>query len=176
MSFVIIAAVVCLVVGAFHFLFTRLLSLQRTVLSAEEIVENPFSPERYFVMDRLLDQLDDEFLAAHPNCNRRMRRRFRKGRVAIFRGYLKMLSEDFGRICRAIKLHAIAAETDRSELAVFVLKEQIAFARKMLAVEFKLAMYSFGWRGVDAHAFVPALNAMRDRLQVLAVIPEPMAA
>ena len=176
MTFVIIAAVVCLVVGAFHFLFTRLLSLQRPVLSAEEIVENPFSPERYFVMDRLLDNLDDEFLASHSGCDRRMRNQFRKSRVAIFRGYLKMLSEDFGRICRAIKLQAIAAEADRSELAVFVLKEQVTFARKMLAVEFKLVLYSFGWTGVDVRTLIPVLNTMRERLQVLAAIPQPMAA
>ncbi len=176
MSFVIAAAVVCLVVGAFHFLFRRLLSVDRTVLSPEDIVQNPFSPERYRIMDRLLDQLDDEFLAAHPGCSRRMRRRFRKGRVAIFRGYLKMLSEDFGRICRAIKLHTIAARTDRSELAVFVLKEQIAFARKMLAVEFKLAMYSFGWRGVDASSMLASLNALRGRMQILAAVAEPTLA
>jgi hypothetical protein len=173
MGFVIIAAVVCLVVGAFHFLFARLLSLQRT---AEEIVENPFSPERYFVMDRLLDQFDDGFLASHPGCHRPMRRRFRKGRVAIFRGYLKMLSEDFGRICRAIKLQAISAQKDRSELAIFVLKEQIGFARTMLAVEFKLAIYGLGWKGVEVRGLIVSLNAMRDRLQTLAAVVEPSVA
>ena len=176
MGFVIMAAVVCLVMGAFHFLFTRLLSLERTVLSVEEIVEKPFSPERYSVMDRLLDQLDDEFLAAHPGCNRWMRRRFRKGRVAIFREYLKMLSEDFSRICRAIKLQAIGAQKDRSELAIFILKEQIGFAQKMVAVEFKLTIYGLGWKGVEVSVLIGSLNAMRDRLRTLAAIAVPTAA
>jgi hypothetical protein len=173
----VIAVVVCSVVlGAFHFLFTRLLSFRKEILSPSDILEEPFSPARYTAMDRLLDQADERFLGSHPGCTRRIKRRFRKKRISLFRAYLKLLSEDFSRICRAIKLHAISAEKDRSELAVFVLKEQIAFARKMLAVEFKLAMYSFGWKGVDAGALIRVLNTMRDRLQVLAAIPEPTVA
>jgi hypothetical protein len=176
MGVVTIAAIACLVVGAFHFLFRRLLSLERTVLSPQDIAENPFSPGHYRIMDRLLDQSDDDFLAAHPNCNRRMRRRFRRGRVAIFRGYLKMLSEDFNRICRAIKLHAINSEVDRSDLAALMMKEQFQFFRNMYYVEFRLAIYATGWKGVDASGLIASLNVMRDSLQDLAAAVEPSAA
>ena len=87
-----------------------------------------------------------------------------------------MLSEDFGWICRAIKLQAIGAQKDRSELAILVLKEQIGFARKMLAVEFKLAIYGLGWKGVEVSGLIACLNAMRDRLQTLTAIAVPTVA
>lgn len=176
MTFAIIAVVAWLIVATFHFLFMRLLNVRNSITTSAELLESPFSPERYLAMDRLLDHLDEEFLVCHASCNRQTRKRFRQRRVAIFRGYLKMLSGDFSRICRTIKLHAIGADVDRSQLAVFVLKEQLRFARNMASVEFKLAMYSLGWGGVDAHALIAPLNTMRDRLQVLAAIPEPMGA
>jgi len=177
-NFTIIAGVVCfvLVVAAFHFLFTRLLSLRKVIFSPADILEEPFSAERYRAMDRLLDSADENFLGSHPGGTRRMTSRFRKTRISIFRAYLKLLSEDFSRICRAIKLHAIAAEADRSDLAVFMLKEQFRFAKNMLAVEFKLAIYGLGWKGVDVSALIASLNAMRDRLQTLAAIAVPTAA
>jgi len=177
-TLVAITGVVCfvLIVAAFHFLFTRLLSLGSVIFSPTDILEEPFSAERYRAMDRLLNSADGSFLASHPGCTRRLKRRFRKTRISIFRAYLKLLSEDFNRICRAIKLHAIAAETDRSDLAAFMLKEQFRFARNMLAVEFKLAMYASGWRGVDASGLIASLNAMRERLHTLAAIAVPTAA
>jgi len=173
----VIAAVVCFVVlGAFHFLFTRLLSLRKVIFSPTDILEEPFSAERYRAMDRLLDSADGSFLASHPGCTRRMKRRFRQARISLFRAYLKLLSEDFSRICRAIKLHVISAEADRSELAAFMLKEQFRFAKNMLAVEFKLAMYAGGWKGIDASGLIASLGAMRDRLQTLAAMAEPTVA
>lgn len=176
MSFLLIAVVACLVVAAFHFLFTRLLSFQKTVFSAVDILEAPFSPERYFVMDRLLDSADESFLASHPGGTRRMTRRFRKARVSIFRNYMKLLSEDFNRISRAVKLQAINAEVDRSNLAAVVMKEQFRFARNMVYVEFRLAIYANGWKGVDASGLIASLNMMRDSLQTLAAVAEPSAA
>ncbi len=170
-----IAVVVCfvLVLGVFHFVFTRLLSLRKVIFSPTDILEEPFSAERYRAMDRLLDSADESFLASHPGCTRRMKRRFRKARLSIFRDYMKLLSEDFNRICRAIKLHAINSEVDRSDLAAVMIKEQLRFCRNMLYVEFKLAIYACGWRGVDASGLIASLNTMRDRLQTLQRIAEP---
>lgn len=178
MTLAIIAGAVCLilVVAAFHFFFTRLLSLRNVIFSPTDILEQPFSAERYRAMDRLLGSADEHFLGSHPGCTRRMKRRFRKARVSIFRNYMKLLSEDFSRICRAIKLHAIASEVDRSDLAAVLIKQRFRFARNMMYVEFKVALYASGWRGVDASGLIASLNAMRDRLQVLAAIAEPTAA
>lgn len=176
MALVIVAAVACLVVGAFHILFTRLLSLQNTVFSPSDILKEPFSMERYRAMDRLLDSADESFLAAHPGCTQRMIRRFRRARVHIFRNYMKLLSEDFNRICRRIKLQAINAAVDRSDLAALMMKEQFRFCRNMLYVEFRLAIYTTGWTGVDASGLIAPLNAMRDNLRTLAAVVEPSAA
>lgn len=178
MNFTLILGVVCfvLVVAAFHFLFTRLLSLRNVIFSPSDILEEPFSAERYRAMDRLLDSADESFLACHPGCTRRMRRRFRKARISSFRAYVKLLSEDFRRICRAIKLQAINSQVDRSDLAAMVLKEQFRFARNMLYVEFRLAIYASGWKGVDASGLIASLNVMRESLQVLAAAVEPSVA
>jgi hypothetical protein len=46
----------------------------------------------------------------------------------------------------------------------------------MVNVEFKLVVYASGWRGVDASSLIRSLDAMRDRLQSLAVLPEPTLA
>jgi len=177
-NFTIIAGVVCfvLVVAAFHFLFTRLLSVRNVIFSPADILEEPFSAERYRAMDRLLDAADEGFLASHPGCTRRMRRRFRQARISSFRAYMKLLSEDFNRICRAIKLQAINSEVDRSDLAALMMKEQFRFARNMVYVEFRLAIYATGWKGVDARALIASLNSMRDSLQVLAAAVEPSLA
>ena len=176
LAIIVGAVIFVLVAAAFHFLFTRLLSLPNVIFSPADILEAPFSAERYRAMDRLLDSADENFLGSHPGCTRRMRRRFRRARISSFRAYLKLLSEDFNRICRAIKLHAITAEVDRSDLTAFTLKEQLGFAKNMLAVDFKLIIYASGWRGADASGLIASLHAMRDRLQVLAAMAEPTMA
>jgi len=89
---------------------------------------------------------------------------------------VKLPSEDFNRICRAVKLQAINSDVDRSNLAAVVMKEQFRFARNMLYVEFRLAIYASGWKGVDASALIASLNGMRDSLQTLAAVVEPSAA
>jgi len=177
-NFTMIVGVVCfvLVVAAFHFLFTRLLSFRNVIFSPSDILEEPFSAERYRAMDRLLDSADGSFLASHPGCTRRMAKRFRKARVAIFRNYVKLLSDDFSRICRAIKLQAISSDVDRSDLAIRMMKEQFRFCRNMLYVEIRLAIYASGWKGIDASGLIAPLNAMRDRLQVLSAMAEPTGA
>jgi hypothetical protein len=174
----VFAVVLCfvLVLGVFHLLFIRLLWLRDVIFSPSDFLEESFSMERYRAMDRLLDQADEKFLGSHPGCTRRMRNRFRKTRASIFRAYMKLLSADFSRICRAVKLHAITGEADRSDLAAFILKEQFRFARNMLCVEFKLAGYVVGWRGVDASGLIASLNTMRDGLQALSRIAEPTVA
>lgn len=172
MQVVILAAIVgCLLLMAgFGVLFSKLLSSRRDSFSAEE---QPFSPECYRPMGRLLDEADGKFISSHSDCTRQIKRNFRKQRISIFRGYLRLLSSDFHRVCRAIKLYMVTCKVDRSDLASVVIKEQFRFAASMVYVEFRLMVFATGWSGLDASRLISSVDAMRERLQSLAMLPEP---
>jgi len=59
-------------------------------------------------------------------------------RVKLFRGYMHQLSEDFNRICKALKLLMVQSHADRPDLAGLLLKQQFTFSMAMMAVEVKL--------------------------------------
>jgi hypothetical protein len=170
----IIAAIICciLLIAGFAVLFTKVLTARHDTFSPEEL----FSPERYRAMERLLDEADTKFISSHSGCTRRLEKNFRKGRIRIFRAYLQLLSKDFHGLCKALRLHMIACKVDRSDLAAVVVKEQFHFAAGIVYVEFKLIAFASGWSGVDASRLIQSIDAMRDRLQSLAALPEPTLA
>jgi hypothetical protein len=171
MQVVILAAIVCclLLIAGFGVLFTKLLSAREDTFSAQE----SFSPECYRPMGRLLDEADGKFISSHSSCTRQIKKNFRKQRIGIFRAYLRALSQDFHRVCKALKLYMVACKVDRSDLAAVVMKEQFRFAASMVYVEFTLMVFATGWSGVDASRLIRAVDAMRDRMQSLAALPEP---
>jgi hypothetical protein len=172
MAVVILSATVCciLLIAGFGVLFTKLLSSRHDNFAVQE---QPFSPECYRPMGRLLDEADGKFISSHSSCNRKIKRTFRKQRIGIFRAYLRLLSQDFHRVCKALKLYMVAYKVDRSDLAVVVMKEQFRFAASMVYVEFTLMVFATGWSGVDASRLIRAVDAMRERMQSLAMLPEP---
>jgi len=172
MQVVILAAIVgcILLIAGFGVLFTKLLSSRRDSFSAQE---EPFSPECYRPMERLLDEADGKFISSHSACTRQVKKTFRRQRISIFRAYLQLLSKDFHRVCKALKLYMAVCKTDRSDLASVVLKEQFRFAASMIYVEFTLLVFATGWSGLDASRLISAVDAMRERMQSLAMLPEP---
>ncbi len=162
---------ICLA-GGFGVLFARLTSRDRLTLPPEEW-EGIFSPSRYKAMERLLDDTDRQFLSSHPKFNKDREKKFRAVRVKIFRGYMQQLSEDFGRICKAVKVLMVHSQVDRPDLAGLLLKQQFTFSLAMMQVEIKLMLYGVGWAGVDAKALLEPLANVRTQLQSLAAIAEP---
>jgi len=161
----------CLAVG-FGVLFARLTARDRLHLPPEEW-EGLFSLSRYKAMERLLDDPDRQFLQSHPKFNQLEDKKFRAKRVKIFRGYMHQLSEDFNRICKALKVMMVQSGTDRPDLAGLLLKQQFIFSLAMIAVEVKLILYGFGWAGVDVKALMEPLTTVRAQLQALAAIADP---
>lgn len=178
MEVVIIAAIAALIllIAGFAFLFTKVLSLRNESFAAADILNEPFSPERYRAMERLLDNGDKNYISSHPACTRCMERSFRKTRIAIFRGYAQLLSEDFRRICKAIRLHMITSDSDCSQLAGVVMKQQLRFSLGMAYMECRLTLYSLGWKGIDTSTLVQSLNALRAQLEALSALAAPAAA
>jgi len=175
---VIIAAIAALIllIAGFVLLFAKVLSLRDENFSPADILKEPFSPERYRAMERLLGKADENFVSSHPACTRCIEKRFRKTRIAIFRGYVQLLSDDFHRICKAIKLRMITSQVDRSELAGVIMKQQLRFVLGMMYVECKLTLYSFGWKGIDASGLAHSLDALRAQLQAMSALAAPSAA
>src|SRR5437763_8657862 len=103
-------SIVVLAVAILAILITALTLLVRSFgtcaqslpVTAEWIDE--LSIERYRPMLRLLDSTDLEFLRTQPGYSPKMESKLRAQRCQIFRGYLRCLSMDFGRVCMALKL------------------------------------------------------------------------
>lgn len=178
MEVVITAAIAgfILLIAGFAILFAKVLTVRDAPFAAADILQELFSPERYRAMERVLAKADEDFISSHPVCTRAMKKSLRRTRISIFRGYVQLLSEDFHRISKAIRLHMIHSDADRSELAGILMKQQFHFAIGMMALEWKLTIYSLGWKGVDASGLARSLDRMRDQLQVLSALASPAAA
>jgi len=173
----IIASTCFLLLGiGFGVLILRLMSPERLQAFRDGLPEQLFSPGRYRVIERLLNESEYRFLRSHPAWNSRMEKNLRKDRTKIFRGYLHELSGDFHQICKAVKLLMVTSRIDRPDLAKALIKQQFGFAMAMTVVEFRLILYRSGWTGVsvDVGDLVRSVDAVRVQLQSLAAIIQPV--
>jgi len=134
------------------------------------------SSERYRPMLRLLDGGDLDFLRSQPGFTTHVAARVRKQRCQIFRGYLSCLSNDFGRICMAVKLLMLQARDDRPDLATLLLRHQVEFAVGMATVYVRLFLYRWGFCGVSVTGLMKTFDAVRVQLQTLAPVTMGMEA
>ncbi|PWU11080.1 MAG: hypothetical protein C5B51_03415 [Terriglobia bacterium] len=134
------------------------------------------SIERYRPMMRLLDAEDLEFLRSQPGFTPRMAARLRVQRCQIFRGYLRCLSGDFAKVCMAIKILLLQSRDDRPDLAAALLRQQVLFAGGMLAVQFRLFLYRWGFCGADVTGLVKIFDIMRLELQSMVPVTLGMEA
>jgi hypothetical protein len=125
------------------------------------------SLDRYRPMLRMLDGDDIAFLRSQPGFTPNMARKLRTQRTQIFRGYLRSLETDFGRVCAAIKLVMLQSQHDRPELAEALIRQQVTFACSMLSVRARLVFYSLGVCSVEVSALVKIFDTMRVELRSL---------
>jgi hypothetical protein len=170
---VAIAVLTCVALAVGLILVVRKLATAggRLPVTAEWIDE--LSAERYRPMMRLLDGGDLEFLCSQPGFTPRMAARLRSQRCQIFRGYLRCLNSDFGRVCSALKLLLLQSQNDRPDLASVLVHHQIMFTGGMLAVYCRLFFYRFGLCSVDVSSLVGIFDAMR--LELRSLVPATMA-
>jgi hypothetical protein len=128
---------------------------------------NDISLDRYRPMLRMLDEGDIAFLRSQPGFTPDMVKKLRSQRTLIFRGYLRSLETDFGRVCSAIKLVMLQSQLDRPELAKGLIRRQATFACAMLSVRAHLFFYSLGICGVEVSQLVKIFDGMRLELRVL---------
>src|SRR5580704_9111671 len=134
------------------------------------------SLDRYRPMLRMLDGSDIAFLRSQPGFTPDMARKLRTQRTQIFRGYLRSLETDFGRVCAAIKLVMLQSSHDRPELAETLLRQQVTFACAMLSVRVHLVLYSLGVCSVEVSKLVKLFDSMRLELRNMVPAAGQMAA
>jgi len=174
MNFLLAAAVLLFAAVLFS-----LLKLLRSMAAAGRSLPvtaewiNDLSVERYKPMMRLLDGEDLEFLRSQPGFTPQAAAKLRIQRCQIFRGYLRSLSTDFGRINGAIKLLMLQSRRDRPDLAASLVRQQILFAGGVLVVQFRLILYRFGMCGVDVSELVRIFDSMR--LELRSIVPSSVS-
>lgn len=125
------------------------------------------SLDRYRPMLRILDGDDIAFLRSQPGFTPGMARKLRAQRAQIFRGYLRSLETDFGRVCSAIKLVVVQSQYDRPDLAETLLRQQVMFACAVLSVRFHVVLYSMGVSDVKVSNLVKIFDSMRLELRTM---------
>jgi hypothetical protein len=130
-----------------------------------------FSPARYLPMARLLRVEDLAFLSAQPGFTRARGQRFRAGRRAIFRKYLRSLARDFGRLHRAARMLMLSAPLDRPDYAAALVRQRIRFEAAMMLVRWRLLLNWIGGAAVDASRLVEALETVNAQVRALAAAP-----
>jgi hypothetical protein len=170
------SVLVCLALLTALFLLIRKIGFAGSDLPVTAEWIDELSIERYRPMARLLDGGDVEFLRSQPGFTPRMLDKLRRQRRQIFRGYLRCLQGDFGRVCSAIKLVMLQSQHDRPDLATALIRHQFTFACGMLLVHCRLTLYSWGICSVDVARLVKSFDKMRLELRTLVPAAVPMGA
>jgi hypothetical protein len=148
-----------------------ILYLSRLTILRTDVSDAPaLRAGRYRPMLRLLSEQDLEPLRNRNNG--RLLRRIRAERTAIFRGYLRCMGRDYGRLLRGLSLSALHSEIDRPDLARTVLRSKILFAATLCRLDFMLILYRFGIRGVDVSGLIAALETLS--AQTCLPVPSPL--
>jgi len=69
-----------------------------------------------------------------------------------------------------------SSNVDRSELSGVILKQQFQFSLRLMRIEVELILFSLGYSGIDTTGLTESLDALRQQLQGMAAVVEPMAA
>jgi hypothetical protein len=96
-----------------------------------------------------------------------MANKLRTQRTQIFRGYMRNLETDFGRVCSAIKVVMLQSQHDRPELAEALVRQQVTFACAMLSVRARVFLYSMGICGVEVSKLMRIFDSMQLDLRTM---------
>jgi len=163
MSFLIsISILACIAIGLGLVIAIRTLAFPSVTLPATTDWINELSIERYRPMLRLLDDEELRFLRSQPGFTPEIVAQFRRQRCRIFRGYLRSLNIDFGRICMTLKLLMLQASTDRPDLASALIRGQVAFTCGMVEVHARLVLYACGIGTMDVTELLKAVQDLFD--------------
>jgi hypothetical protein len=176
MNIFVIAAVLSLgpIAVALVFLYRKLSSQPDSEVALDQCLV--LSLEKYRPMERLLQEQDFRFLAAQPGFSPRLGRRFRTERRRIFRGYLRNLRKDFGRVSLAFRVLIVHSVEDRGDLAQSLMRLRVMFVLGMLAVEGRLLLHAAGLGTVNVGGLVESLETMHAQMRMVLIPPQATTA
>ena len=117
----------------------------------------PASAHRYQPMLRLLSEEDLAMVAG----NKALRKKLKRERLAIFRGYLRCLTKDYARLLAGVRLAMVNSTVDRPDLARALVVNKILFAIALYRIEIRLFAHTFGLAKVDVSGLVEAMENLR---------------
>ena len=161
--------VICVLCTALVFVTRILRKLYRNT-SVEELTTEwaeSFSVSYYAPMVGLLSDEDFKFLARQPGFDFALRRKLRRERLEIFRGYLRKLVADFNRLHLAIRLSIARQSEDHSHLVAQLVWLKIRFSISLLRVEASYLLCWMGVRTIHVGSLVSYLEEMSARLQAI---------
>jgi hypothetical protein len=164
----------CILAGAGLVMLIRKIASPAVALPATASWIEELSVERYRPMLRMIDSAEFRFLCDQPGMTQKEVAQMRKQRCRIFRGYLRSLSGDFNRVCTAIKILMLHANTDRPDLAQVLLRSQFTFAFGLAQVHVRLVLFGLGIGTVSVESLLEPLKNMQLELRTL--VPATMAA
>jgi len=167
------AGLVVAFAGIVFFLLLRRLSSPAHGLDFDPQWLSEFSMARYRPMERLLDGSDCEFLETQRGFTPEIAKTLRANRRRIFRGYLKCLRRDFGRLEAAARILMLHASQDRPDLAKALFRRRLLFTYAMGMAEVRLALHSVGLGRVDIHGLLESLDGMKGQISEVALAQQP---
>jgi hypothetical protein len=130
-------------------------------------VSAAISANRYKPMLRLLSDEDLNFVGS----NVALRKALRARRRELFRGYLRCLTRDYGRLLSGIRAAMARAGVDRPDLARALAKNRALFTIAVYKIEVRLALHALGVGTVDISGLVEAFEGLRSQVNVLSALP-----
>jgi len=175
MNNLVVAAVLSLapVALALVFLYRKLSSQPDSEVAVDQCLV--LSLEKYRPMERLLQEDDFRFLAAQPGFSPQLGRRFRTERRRIFRGYLRNLRKDFGRVSLAFRVLIVHSVEDRGDLAASLMRTRAMFVLGMRAVEGRRLLHAAGVGLVAVSSLVASLGTMQTQMRLMLTPPQTAA-
>jgi hypothetical protein len=122
---------------------------------------------RYRPMLRLLSDEDVAFASIDPKVARSLKAERRR----IFRGYLRCLTKDYGRLLTGIRMVMVQSQVDRPDLAYALAKNRALFALAICRIEFHLSLHTLGVGKVDISGLVEAFDRLREHAVTLSAVP-----
>lgn len=126
-------------------------------------------------MTGLLSEEDFNFLARQPGFDFALRRKLRRERLAIFRGYLHKLISDFNRLHLSIRLMIARQPEDHSDLVGQLIWLKIRFSISLMRVELSYALCWLGLRTIHVSSLVSYLEEMSAKMQAVAAMQPSQA-
>jgi hypothetical protein len=123
--------------------------------------------DRFRPMLRLLSDEDLRLLEG----NKRLRSRLQAQHRELFRGYLRWLTRDYGRLLAGLRQVVVQSGADRPDLVRAIAKNRILFALTISRIELRLALHATGAAGVDVTRVVEAVEVLRTQVQILSAAP-----